>query len=94
MWWKLKNTILQVCTESGHSGILKRIVIHVKKQKRQLGKIFQAVVLRHVWNQCLGVSKQLLMPKDVSKSTNFIEKIGFLIFKNQLLFISNFMASY
>ena len=49
----------------------------MKKQKRQLGKLFQAVVLRHVWNQCLGGSKQLLMPKDGLQSTNLIEKIGF-----------------
>ena len=48
----------------------------MKKQKRQLGKIFQAVVLRHVWNQCLGGSNQLLMPKDGIQSTNLIEKIG------------------
>ena len=48
----------------------------MKKQKRQLGKIFQAVVLRHVWIQCLGGSNQLLMPKDGIKSTNIIEKIG------------------
>ena len=52
--------------------------MNMKKQKRKLGKIFQAVVLRHVWNQCLGGSKQLLMPKDGLQSTNLIEKIGFL----------------
>ena len=59
-----------------HSGIIKRIVINMNKHKRQLGKIFQAVVLRHVWNQCLGGSKQLLMPKDGLQSTNLNEKIG------------------
>ena len=48
----------------------------MKKQKRQIGKIFQAVVLGHVWNQCLGGSKQLLIPKDGLESTNLIEKIG------------------
>ena len=48
----------------------------MKKQQRQLGKIFQAVVLSHVWIQCLGGSKQLLMPKDGLQSTNLIEKIG------------------
>ena len=46
----------------------------MKKQKRQLGKIFQAVVLRHVLNQCLGGSKRLLMPKDGLQSTDLIEK--------------------
>ena len=59
------------------SGIIKRIVINMKKQKGQIGKIFQAVVLRHVSNQCLGGSKHLLIPKDGLKSTNLIEKIGF-----------------
>ena len=59
-----------------HSGIIKRIVINIKKQKRQLGKIFQAVVLRHVWKQCLGGSKQLLMQKDGIQSINLLEKIG------------------
>ena len=66
----------------------------MKKQKRQLGKIFQAVVLRHVWNQCLGGSNQLLMPKDGVQSTNLIEKNRVVIFDNQLLFISNFMTLY
>ena len=48
----------------------------MKKQNRQLGKIFQAVVLRHLWNQFLGGSNQLLMPKDGIQSTYLIEKIG------------------
>ena len=47
-----------------------------RNKKRQIGKIFQAVVLRHVWNQCLGGSKQLLIPKDGLQSTNLIDKIG------------------
>ena len=65
----------------------------MKKKKRKLEKIFQAVVLRHVWNQCLGGSKQLFMPKDGLQSTNLIEKRA-VIFNSQLLFISNFMTLY
>ena len=76
MWWKLKYKFSRYVQNLEHSGIIKRIVIYMKKQKRQLGKIFQAVVLRHVWNQCLGGSNLLLMPKDGLQSTNLIEKIG------------------
>ena len=72
-----KIQIFQVCPESGTFRNNKKDCYLYEKQKRQLGKIFQAVVLRHVWNQCLGGSKQLLMPKDGLKSTNLIEKIGF-----------------
>ena len=56
--------------------MIKRIVINMKKHNRKLGKIFQAVILRHVWNQYLGGSNHLLMPKDGIQSTNLIEKIG------------------
>ena len=59
--------------------MIKRIVINMKKQRRQLGKIFHAVVLRLVWNQCLGGSKQLSMPKDGFQKGNLLEKKGFNI---------------
>ena len=48
----------------------------MKKQKRQLGKIFHAVVLRHMWNQRLGGSKQLSIPKDGFQKGNLLGKIG------------------
>jgi hypothetical protein len=49
----------------------------MKQQQIQLGKILQAIFLRHVWNQCIGGSNQLLIPKDGIQSTNLFEKIGF-----------------
>ena len=71
-----KIKIFQVFPESGTFRNNEEDCYQYKKQKRQLGKTFQAVVLRHVWNQCLGGSDQLLMPKDGIQSTNLIEKIG------------------
>ena len=44
MWWKLKYKFSRYVQNLEHSGIIKRIVINMKKQKRQIGKIFQAVV--------------------------------------------------
>ena len=76
MWCNLKNTILQVCPESGTFRNNKEDCYQYEKAEETAWKIFQAVVLRHVWNQCLGGSNQLLMPKDGIQSTNLIKKIG------------------
>ena len=72
-----KIKIFQVCPESVTFRNDKEDCYQYEKAEEKAWKIFQAVVLRHVWNQCLGGSKQSLMPKDGIQSTNLIEKIGF-----------------
>ena len=76
MWWKLKNTILQVCPESDTFSNNKEDFILYEKAAEEAWKKLQAVALRHVWNQCLEGSNWLLTPKDGIPSTNLLEKQG------------------
>ena len=72
-----KIKMFQVFPESGTFRNNKEDCYQYEKAEETAWKIFHAVVLRHVWNQCLGGSNQLLMPKDGFQKGNLLEKIGF-----------------